>query len=104
MPTIRPDDNLLQEIDRLKGTCFLIQNTIEKYLRHAETLVLTGKEEKAILKVTRLRSVFTEFYQKNEDLIKEILQENCNYVEMGGSHDRECIFWSAWGLLLLPYL
>jgi uncharacterized protein YbcI len=84
MPTIRPDDNLLQEIDRLKGTSFLIQNSIEKYLRHAETLVLTGQEEKAILKVTRLRSVFTEFYQKNEDLIKEILQDNFNYIEMWG--------------------
>lgn len=72
------DCNLLEDIDRLKGTSWLIQNTIEKYLRHAETLVLTGQEEKAFLKITRLRSLFTDFYQKNEDFIKEILQENFN--------------------------
>lgn len=84
MPSIQPDDNILLEIDRLKGTSWLIQTTIEKYLRHAETLVLTGQEEKAFLKVTRLRSVFTDFYQRNEGFIKDLLHDNLNYIELGG--------------------
>lgn len=67
------DDNLLTEIDRLKGISWLIYNTIEKYLRHAETLVLTGQEEKAFLKINRLRNIFTDFYQKHTDFVKEIL-------------------------------
>lgn len=82
MPSYQSEGNLLEEIDRLKGTSWLIQTTIEKYLRHAETLVLTGQEEKAFLKITRLRSLFTDFYQKNEDFIKDLLQENLNFKEV----------------------
>lgn len=78
------DSNILEEIDRLKGTCFLIQNTIEKYLRHAETLVLTGQEEEAFLKITRLRSLFADFYQKNEDFVKELVNETMNYIDLEG--------------------
>lgn len=78
---IMSKDLLLEEIDRLKGILWLIQTTIEKYLRHAETLVLTGQEEKAFLKVNKIRSIFTDFHQKNSEFIKEILEENLNYLE-----------------------
>ncbi|MGA1841561.1 MAG: hypothetical protein ACMUIU_13140 [bacterium] len=81
MPSYQSEGNLLEEIDRIKGTSWLILNTIEKYLRHAETLVLTGQEEKAFIKITRLRSLFNDFYQKNEDFIKDLLQENLNFKE-----------------------
>ncbi|UCH71748.1 MAG: hypothetical protein JSW62_04950 [Thermoplasmatales archaeon] len=77
------DRSLLEEIDRIKGTSWLIHTTIEKYLRYAETLVLTGQEEKAFLKVTRLHSIFTDFYSRHEDFIKELLQETMNYIELG---------------------
>ena len=75
------DRNLLEEIDRLKGTSWLIHNIIEKYLRYAESLVLTDQEEKAFLKISRLRDIFTDFYSQHESFIKDLLQENFNYIE-----------------------
>jgi hypothetical protein len=48
---------------------------------YAESLVPMGQEEKAFLKISRLRDIFKDFYSQLESFIKDLLQENFNYFE-----------------------